>query len=457
MAVGGFALTLSAESVLPGDRATNVVPITSALINRLVAEARTNNPALQAAHSRADAANWNIGAVRAWEDPMVRLGRMGARTDMRADDGDVLYGIEQKLPLFGKPQLARRVAEAEASVQLAEAGYRYQLLRRDVVKALMRAALAERVVEVGEQDLTWLETMVTTAEAKYRSGQSTLVEVLQLQNEKARRADRLRTDRSHIDNERLTLNRLLNRQLHAPWPALQLPPIAPSVSYAEKLATLAATHEPKLKVMQQEIKQAEAMARLTRRQRLPDFSVGLEGRNFSGDGDFRQGMLTLSFNVPWGNRDKYRHDFERDQARLKSTELERADYELSVRQELHHLAVNLDAARREALLYRDEIVPRTQQALNSALANWEANRGMLRDALDARRMLLEGQLMSARAAAEQHQMLAELLLFCGLGDLETLQRLVEESAPATNKENSVGNTPAKMLSAQSNALTTETK
>jgi hypothetical protein len=35
-------------------------------------------------------------------------------------------------------------------------------------------------------------------------------------------------------------------------------------------------------------------------------------------------------------------------------------------------------------------------------------------------------LMHARAVAEQYQMLSELVLCCGLGDLEALQMLSEE-------------------------------
>ena len=38
-------------------------------------------------------------------------------------------------------------------------------------------------------------------------------------------------------------------------------------------------------------------------------------------------------------------------------------------------------------------------------------------------MLLEGKLMYARAVAEQYEMLSELVLCCGLGDLEALQML----------------------------------
>ena len=114
---------------------------------------------------------------------------------------------------------------------------------------------------------------------------------------------------------------------------------------------------------------------------------------------------------------------QRDEAKLKAAELDLVDYELSVREEVHQLTVKIDAARREAVLYRDQIIPRSQSALDSARSGWEANRSTFRDVLDARRMLLEGRLMQARAVAEQYQMLSELVLCCGLGDMEALQMI----------------------------------
>ena len=38
-------------------------------------------------------------------------------------------------------------------------------------------------------------------------------------------------------------------------------------------------------------------------------------------------------------------------------------------------------------------------------------------------MLLDGRLMYARTVAEQYQMLSELVLCCGLGDMEALQMI----------------------------------
>jgi hypothetical protein len=88
-------------------------------------------------------------------------------------------------------------------------------------------------------------------------------------------------------------------------------------------------------------------------------------------------------------------------------------------------------SRREASLYGDEILPRTRAAMESARAGWESNMNSVRDLLDARRMLLEARLMYSRAVAEQYQMMSELVLCCGLGDLNALQMLgvLPETAP----------------------------
>jgi outer membrane protein TolC len=175
--------------------------------------------------------------------------------------------------------------------------------------------------------------------------------------------------------------------------------------------------------MRREIAQAEATVDLTRRSRLPDVNVGLEGRNYSGNGSFRQGAVVFSMNLPWLNGGKYRSEIKRDEAKLHAAEFDLADYELSVRDDVHHLTVKIDTARRQALLYRDEIIPRSETALESARIGWEANRNSFRDLLDARRMLLDGRLMYVRALAEQYEWMSELVLCCGLGNLEALQML----------------------------------
>lgn len=410
---------------IAGTAETNAVRLTPAYLNALAEEMRTNHPALRAVESRAHAAMLNTNTVRTWDDPMFKFGGVTAssRGSKLRDDGDLVYGLEQKLPLFGKAQATRLVAVTGAETEAARATYQFQILRRDLAKAVFRTALADRVVEIGSQDLVWLDTMVATTEERYRAGTATQVELLRVQNERAKRADQLRTETDRRDHQRVSVNRLLNRDLSTPLPRLELPPPAASIAYNQKLLDYAEKFEPRLRVMRREVQQAEASVAATRKSRLPDVSAGIEGRQYSGDGGFREGMFTVSLSLPWFNRGKYRSDVARDEARLQAAGFDAADYQLSVREEVHALTVNIDASRREALLYRDEILPRSRQALESAHANWLASRGMSFDVMEARRMLLEAQLMSARAVSEQYQLLSELVLCCGLGDLEALETI----------------------------------
>jgi outer membrane protein TolC len=195
-----------------------------------------------------------------------------------------------------------------------------------------------------------------------------------------------------------------------------------------KLVDLALRFEPKSEVLRREISRAEAAVDVARRRKRPDISAGVEARNYSGDGDFRQAMFRLSMNLPWVNNGKYRQNVRQEEARMAAVEHELANYQQELREELHQLTVSIAAARREAVLYETEILPRTESAMASARAGWESGRNTLRDLLDVRRMLNEAHLMRARAISEQYRMLSELVLCCGLGDLEALTMLSNQTS-----------------------------
>jgi cobalt-zinc-cadmium efflux system outer membrane protein len=427
----GHAGLVRATEEPAGNAATNVARLNSAYISQLAEEVRTNHPALRAVDARARAADFGTNAVRTWEDPMFMFGGSlsSARGFDPAEEGDLIYGLEQRLPLFGKAAAARRAARAEAETERARVTWQFQTLRRDLAKALFRAAYAGQVVAIGTQDLAWMDTMVSTMEERYRAGTATQVEILRLQNERDKRIEQLRTDARRRDYELVAVNRLLGRSLEDPLPRFELPPPAEPIQYTQRLAELAVRFEPKLKMMEREIDMARATVATTRKSRLPDVSALIDGRQYSGDGGFREGTFAVKLTLPWFNGGKYRSDLARDRSRVETAELEALDYQFGVRQEVHQLVINIDAARREALLFRDQILPRTAQALESAHANWLAGQGASFDVMEARRMLLEARTQYARAVSEQYQSMAELVLCCGLGDFEALEAVMGDLAP----------------------------
>jgi outer membrane protein TolC len=347
---------------------------------------------------------------------------MWADEEMRANEGDLFYGVEQDLPVSGKQGLARQVQEAGRTREQANAEFEFQSKRRDLAIALFDAALARRILEIGEEDLVWLRQMVATTEGRLRVGEGSLVELLRMQNERDQQADRLRTARAELDHAHFVLNRLLNQPTETSWPVLRLPSPAATIHYSAALAELALQNEPWLRVLREEVRQAEAAGRLARRQRIPNLSLGAQARNDSRSGEFRQAEFMLGFNLPLGNARKYRRDVEREQAQAAAAEADAADYALGVREEVHRLTVDIDAARRKARLHGDEIGPRSRQAFQSAQAAWISGRGSFLEVMEARRLLLESQRAQAEAVALQYQKLSELVLCCGLGDLEALDK-----------------------------------
>ncbi len=396
------------------------VKLSPALINALAERLRLHSPAVQAREARVTAAAANAAAVRTWEDPMLMVGGMMAEREMRAAEGDLLYGVQQKLPLFGRPRAQRRLATAEADAQVAEREALFQERRRDLAVALFRVALAQRVVEIGEEDRDWLARLLQAAEEQYRVGALPQTYLLRLQNEAARRADQLLTERRQVLTALAEVNRLLGRAIDAPWPRLELPPVAGPVEYREALVRLAVDNEPNLRRRREAVRVAAAAVEVARRSRYPEAVLGVEARHFTDTGDFTQAMLTVSVSLPWFNEGRYRQDLRRERARQQAAELEVAEAELAVREEVRRLTVAIDAARRAALLYQEALLPRAGQALESARAEWMTGRVPFSDVLEARRAWLEARLQHAAAVTQQYQFLSELVLCCGLGDLESL-------------------------------------
>lgn len=411
--------------------ARNPIEITPELLDQLLGEAEGSNPALQAAGVRTEASNAAVTSVRKWEDPTASLGfsEPSSRGFQSSEEGNLIYGIDQKLPLYGRPDLMRKVAASEAEGVRFEAELETQRMRLNLDLALNRLALEDREAELAEQDLAWLDATLDEVDHRYRVGQASQVDWLKIQTQRAMATDIVKTREQERSHGAFTLNRLLNRDLHAPWPRVDIAALQPLLYYTEPLAEAALAFEPELRVMHQQSASAQAEADLTRRERLPDVSVGLQARQYSGDGGFREGTAMVSFSLPWLNKGKYDDDWRRDRLRKQAVDLAATDHALSVREDLHHHIVDLDAARRQAGLYRDQLIPLTRQTLASAQAAWEHSLGSFQDILDAHRMLVADDLVLAQALTDQANMVGELSFLTGSRDPKALAALAGTPPP----------------------------
>jgi outer membrane protein TolC len=405
-----------AAAPAPADKPAEITP---ALIDRLLEDARVGNPRIEASYARADAASAQVDSVRTWDDPTVSFGlwRSTPRGMSASQEGNIIYGIRQSLPVFGRPDLERNVAQAEAVTARLDVDYETQKMRRDLTVTLVELAFADRNLDLGREDLDWLDATLAAVDNRYRVGKSSQVEWLKAQTERAKAADNIRTLELAREHQQVLINRLLDRNPHTLWPRYALPGVAGPVPYDDHLVRDAVELAPKLKILRQQTEESDATALLTRRRRLPEVGVGVEARQYSGDAGIREGALTVDFTLPWLNGRRYESDLRRDLARKRASERDAQEYELEIREGVHQITMDLDTARRQALLYRDQVIPLTEQTLSSADAAWQSGLGPFQDILDAHRMLVEDRLTLARAISDQAGKMAELTLLTGVYDL----------------------------------------
>ncbi len=422
-------LALGAPAAWAGPE-TNALRLDPAVMNRYAEELRTNAPSLLAAQARTVAARSGTDAVRTWADPEVSLGVMMAPSMMRRDDGDLVYGVSQKLPLFGQPAAARAVAAAETLSAETRIDYQFQLLRLQLVQRLIQTALFDQQVGLTREEGRWLEALLRVAEERFKAGNGDASEILRLQNE----LDLLRAkeagEQALAKQSRQELDRLLARDASGAWPELRLPEPGPLVRFNDRLRHLTLRNEARLKVLRREAEVGEARANVARRAARPEVTVFGEMRQYSGSGEIREGMIGVGLTLPWFNRRGYRADVSRARAEAEAARHDLEDYERYVPVEAERVATLADNARREAVALRDRVVPRSAELVELLRQRWTSGEAELSQLLAARREWIANRRMLDAAIAEQWRMLAEITLCCGLADLEALDQLDDQEAGA---------------------------
>jgi outer membrane protein, heavy metal efflux system len=407
-------------------RAETPPPLGASMLRAFVEELRTNHPIARAARLRAAAAGTNTLAVRTWEDPMLTANGAPYTVNeaMRRDNGDVNLGVEQRLPLFGKAAAARDLARAGADRERALSDETFLRLRRDLLQALVALAGAEELLQLGREDLVWLDVARTQATESFRSGAASQAEVLRFQNDHARQHTRLAGLERSRDHARVVVHRALHREPDRAVPAFRLPDPAPAPAFDPRLVALARDAAPRLAVLHRELREAEATREVTRRSQRPDIALGVEGNAYAAQSTLNMALVSVRLNLPWFNRSKYRADLARDDQRARAARLEIDGERAALSEALHGLTMRLANARDTALLNRDEILPRSALALDAAFAAWTARRGSFLELLDARRQKLEAQAALIDAVVTQHQDMADLLFLTGHDSAEDLQTIL---------------------------------
>jgi outer membrane protein TolC len=368
------------------------------LLDTLRAEVRTNHPSVAAAQARVLAAESGVRAVRLWEDPMAGLGFMAAEREMRMDDGDIMFGVEQMLPRRKLYKARKASAGAERAIFEAETRTAALNLETLVAQSAIELALVDEMLAIETNQLAWLESMAANAREKLKDPMANASEPLRIESEVAQERQKIDTTQRQRIRLIRQLNILLGRDTDEAWPTLRLPESSTlTPALADELVRLYEVN-PMLQALLNTAEAAKSEIEVARRERSPIFSVGVESSVYSGGG-FRQATVGARMTLPWFNNSVYRANTDRAIQQQAAAENEAEALARRLRGEAVAAHTEAETSARQAKTISEEVIPRAGKAVESTQNAWISSKASILEVLDARRSLLSALLEERRSVA----------------------------------------------------------
>lgn len=401
-----FSISLSAQAqqTLPG-----------ADVESLLAYARERNPEYAAMRYEAEAAFERVQPAGALPDPVLRTelqnitnyGSDGGTSILPARVGSTKYTLMQGLPFWGKRDLKRGAAEAEAAAAqgLATGSWIDQATR--IKSGYAQYFAVTRLIGLAREVIDLIGRIEGITQARYAGGLAPQQDAIRVQVERTAMLGELIQMETELHHTRAGLNALLARPAHealaSPERLRPLPPPARLDHIA--LEQRAREKNPQLFTAEARMRAAEKNRDLAYRNRYPDFTVGVapvQMRNRVNEWE-----LMLELNIPLQQQSRRSQERETD----KMVDAARARKDATANQLLADLSAQLagiEAARRLETLAQNNLLPQAELTFQAALAGYESGKVDFATLLDAQRQIRNAKQDIIKARAEQQVRLAEV-------------------------------------------------
>lgn len=382
----------------------------------LVEEAVQSRPEFLSLESRLQADELARQSITVWEDPIVGIGPVVYDSDRLypSQFGDIGYSFRQSLPKRREKVLLLEGAEVQTESTRIERAISRVNLQKELYQALVQKAEVAEALEIQQDDLRWIRTMVTRKEDRFKVQQAGHDELMALQNERGLHELKLELATNELKMIDFRIRRLLNYAATNDVPDVRLPiPLTP-IPFGPDLIRTAKEQNPELKWLRNAITGAENESEKTELDQQPRWSLQAEARQYSGDGGFREGAFRVGLSLPWINRKERLAGVRSKQERVEAARQRFAEAEARMMERLHALTLEMDGVDRSLRVHRDEIQLRRQEIAASAQSAWEVNRGSLDELLNQRRNLIGDRLKVVQYTARLHHLAAEILAEAGI-------------------------------------------
>ncbi|MBY0280390.1 TolC family protein [Candidatus Binatia bacterium] len=285
------------------------------VLDDLIAEAKRQNPEIQAARDRALAMASIPKQVSALDDPTLSWEAWNIPDSLRVNRADNnIFRVAQKLPFPGKRRLAGDVATYEAERESYDAASVELQVITEVKVAYATLWEAHERLAILRREQELVQRFARIAEQRYATGGATQADLLRAQGELSHVATDLALEPLNVESARAELNTLLGRRPDEPLGEPAPMPVPRLDLTPQALADLALGNRPDLAAQSSTIAREESAEELAHKSYYPDFEVSV-GRfvNYGASDGF--GAMA-SVTLPFANLGKYDAGVAEARARL---------------------------------------------------------------------------------------------------------------------------------------------
>jgi outer membrane protein TolC len=384
-------------------------------VESLLDYAKARNPEYAAMRLEAEAARERIYPAGALPDPVFRTelqnitnyGSDASPNLLPGRIGRTKYSLIQSLPFWGKRDLKREAAEAEAEVAQAKAGVTWTEQAARIKTAYAQYFAVAKLIRLNQEVIDLIGRIERITQARYAGGLVPQQDAIRVMVEStAMRNEQIQMETEHHHN-RSRLNALLARPTESPLASpeqLRTVPPAARLDFVA-LETRLRARNPQLFADTARIRAADKNRDLSYRNRYPDFTVGISPMQTGSR--VNEWELMLEFNIPLQQESRRSQEREAE----KMAEAARARKEATANQLLDELSASLagiDAARRIEMLAQSSLLPQSELTFQAALSGYETGKVDFATLLDAQRQIRKAKQDIVKAQAEQQARLADI-------------------------------------------------
>ena len=401
-------LALVAQPTLGAEQLGASLPV-------LLDYAREHNPELAAMRYEANAARQRVQPAGSLPDPVLRTELMDITNQGTNKSpslwpsrvGNTRYLLMQSVPWFGKRDLQREVADAQASQANEQVTASWSDLAARIKQTFAMRYYATASERLAQQTLDMLDNLEQIAQTRYANGLGMQQDVIRVQVEKTMLRSELIALQNEAHHTHARLNALLSRPVNAPLAEPTHLPAMPSAAKLDEQALLdrLRAQNPQLRIADASIQSSEKSRDLAYSNRYPNFTLGV-APNQVGNA-VRSWDLMVELNIPL--QQSSRRSQEREAEAMLSASNARKQALLDQTQS--DLSENLSAfesSRRTESLIATSLLPQAELTYQSALAGYETGKVDFAMLIEAQKQILKARQQQLQAQTDMQLRLADI-------------------------------------------------